>query len=68
LATLWIDPLPFAFVVSPLRGILDLIAAVVLVVTVSAAISRTLARIGRGPRGCCSRFRSPLSGAIWRIW
>jgi hypothetical protein len=44
LATLWIDPLPFAFVVSPLRGILDLIAAVVLVVTVSVAISTTLAQ------------------------
>jgi hypothetical protein len=41
LGTLRIDPLPFAYVVSPLRSILELIALLVVVTTVTVAVAAT---------------------------
>ncbi|MGA8533480.1 MAG: GAF domain-containing protein, partial [Candidatus Tumulicola sp.] len=41
LATVRFDPLPYAMIVSPLRGILELIAGIVVVVAVSVAIAKT---------------------------
>jgi hypothetical protein len=41
LTTLWIDPLPYALVVSSLRGTVEVVVAVILVVTVAVAISAT---------------------------
>jgi hypothetical protein len=41
LGTLWIDPLPFAYVVSALRGFLELTALLIVVATAAAAVSAT---------------------------
>jgi hypothetical protein len=61
LGTLWIDPLPFAYVVSPLRGILELVALLIVVATMAAAVAAT--PVSERPRAAWLLLPLPIAFA-----
>jgi hypothetical protein len=65
LGTLRIDPLPFAYVVSPLRSILELVALLVVVATVTVAVAATPA--AQRPRAAWLLLPLPVAFASQEV-
>jgi GAF domain len=65
LGTLRVDPLPFAYVVSPLRSILELIALLVVVTTVTVAVAATPA--AQRPRAAWLLLPLPVAFASQEV-